>query len=296
MQLVFFLVFAQIFYYAYRWVISYFSEKVDIKRRFGCDWVLITGASSGVGKHLTFLLAKQKINIIGVGRSGQKLNEVKNEVEKLGCQFRPICGDLCNIETVDHIMNEISDLDVGVYVLNAGYPVIGQLSGINDEVINSYVNCMGISLQLICKKIYQRNKDRKYPSAIYCTSSIAADYVFPLCSLYGSLKSLMSSFVVRFSKEIENSCISITALHPGLITESGFFSSLPPFLRWVSSLSLLFQNSESVAEIIVSTLGSDTLIDCGFTTILVRVFSWLFGKFNDYVILICYRLADVYFK
>src|SRR5690606_4040743 len=58
---------------------------------------LITGASSGIGYELTKLFAKDKYNLVLVARSGQRLNEIAQELEtQHNIQVTVIAKDLAN--------------------------------------------------------------------------------------------------------------------------------------------------------------------------------------------------------
>lgn len=46
--------------------------------------MIITGASSGLGKELALILCKRKVRLIITGRDSQRLNEVKVLCEKEG--------------------------------------------------------------------------------------------------------------------------------------------------------------------------------------------------------------------
>ncbi len=45
--------------------------------------ILITGATSGIGKHSAFFLAEKKANIILIGRSTKKLKQITDRINSL---------------------------------------------------------------------------------------------------------------------------------------------------------------------------------------------------------------------
>lgn len=49
-----------------------------------CEWILVTGATSGIGWKLVEHLVDLKKGVICLGRSQDKLNELKNMIEKKG--------------------------------------------------------------------------------------------------------------------------------------------------------------------------------------------------------------------
>jgi short-subunit dehydrogenase len=54
----------------------YTKEKNRLKSRYG-DWAVVTGASSGIGKEISKLLASAGFNLVINARNQEKLDEVK---------------------------------------------------------------------------------------------------------------------------------------------------------------------------------------------------------------------------
>lgn len=76
-------------------------------------FTLITGASSGLGKELAKLYAKDKNNLLLVARNLDSLNKLKEEVDSLyKVEVDVLSKDLSNLNEV----KEIKD-----YVLKKGY-------------------------------------------------------------------------------------------------------------------------------------------------------------------------------
>ena len=85
---------------------------------------MITGSTDGIGKAFAEVLAEQGFNIIIVGRSPEKLERTKKEMEQKyeGRKFETRCLDL-NTPDVDKYIklgNSVADLDVAILINNAG--------------------------------------------------------------------------------------------------------------------------------------------------------------------------------
>lgn len=74
-------------------------------RKLAC----VTGATSGIGKSLVLTLLKANIDVIGLGRSDQKIEQLLNEVSQLGIksELSIVKGDLSNHEGVMDISNQV---------------------------------------------------------------------------------------------------------------------------------------------------------------------------------------------
>ncbi len=85
------------------------------------NFALITGGSSGIGAAVAQLLAKEGKNLILVARRKDKLNEIKADIEdkyKITVQVYGV--DLSGTDKIEELFNEIKNVDVDVFINNAG--------------------------------------------------------------------------------------------------------------------------------------------------------------------------------
>lgn len=80
------------------------------------NFAVITGATDGIGKEYAFNLASQKINIVLISRSQEKLVQTANEIEaKHPVKTKWIVADFSQgREIYDHIRNELKGIQVGI--------------------------------------------------------------------------------------------------------------------------------------------------------------------------------------
>ena len=86
-------------------------------------WVLITGASSGLGYEMACQLAINfGANLILFARRRERLESLKIKLEKEArVQVKVICGDLSNITDVDQLIDTVlQEVDLYAAILNAG--------------------------------------------------------------------------------------------------------------------------------------------------------------------------------
>lgn len=74
--------------------------------------VLITGASSGIGKDMARILGEKKNELVLVARDEEKLKEVKEEIESIGSKVEIISMDLSNSENCKVLHNMVKDVDI----------------------------------------------------------------------------------------------------------------------------------------------------------------------------------------
>ena len=74
--------------------------------------ILITGASSGIGKDMAKILGKRENELVLVARDTEKLKDVKEEIEKKGAKVDTISMDLSNSENCISLHNMVKNVDI----------------------------------------------------------------------------------------------------------------------------------------------------------------------------------------
>lgn len=106
-----------------KWVYTNFFRKSKNLKKY-VSWALVTVSTDGIGKALSFELAKKGLNLILIGRNPSKLEAVKNEIlsrfEKTQVKLVvfDFSSDLNNV--IKRISEVINGLDVGILINNAG--------------------------------------------------------------------------------------------------------------------------------------------------------------------------------
>jgi short-subunit dehydrogenase len=90
------------------------------KRKFG-PWILVTGASTGIGKEFAKQLAADGLNLVLVARRISLLEETGLQLSKeFGIKYRAIEADLSQESAIKKIIDGTEDLEIGLLISNAG--------------------------------------------------------------------------------------------------------------------------------------------------------------------------------
>ena len=184
---------------------------------------LITGASSGIGKELAIIHAKNGGDLVLVARREDKLNKLKQELEE---QYKVaitiIAKDLSDLNTPNQIYDEIKKLGIEIEYLfnNAGFGALGKFHEIDlnrqISMINLNVTSLTALTHLFLPDFIKRNSGK-----ILNTSSTASFMPGPLQAVYFATKAYVTFFSNALSEELSDTKITVTNLMPGA-TESEF--------------------------------------------------------------------------
>lgn len=181
------------------------------------QWVLITGASSGIGYEFSKIFAKNNYNLILVARRVILLNSIKEELtNKYGIEVITIEKDLYQSSSCTEIMNEINILGIKVDILinNAGVGNCGLFHEISMEdhrrVIEVNMRALTELTHLISNEMIKNHGGR-----ILNVVSTGAYQPGPFIAVYYASKAYVLSLTEALRVELKPFNIKVSALCPG---------------------------------------------------------------------------------
>lgn len=189
------------------------------------SFVLITGATSGIGYELTKLFAKDKYNMIIVGRPDGDLNGVATEFTRdYGIDVIPLAKDLFNPEAGKEIYEEVKakGLQVDILVNNAGQ---GEYGLFTETDIDRELDIVQLNINscITLTKYFLKDMMARGNGKILNVSSIAGKSPGPYQSVYHGTKAFIQSWSEALNNELQDTDITVTALLPGA-TDTDFFN------------------------------------------------------------------------
>ena len=175
--------------------------------------VLITGASSGIGKEMARVMAKKADELVLVARNVNKLEEIKKELEK-DAKIEIISKDLSIEENCKEIHNQVQNVDI--LINNAGFGDCGNFTKTSLEKDINMIKTNIIAYHILTK-LYLTDMKEKNSGKILNVASIAGFMPGPLMATYYATK----NYVVKLSEGIreelkkEHSKVQISILCPG---------------------------------------------------------------------------------
>ncbi|HTD98874.1 MAG TPA: SDR family NAD(P)-dependent oxidoreductase [Mucilaginibacter sp.] len=193
------------------------------KLQFKNKWVLVTGASSGLGEEMARQLAHQhQANLILLARRKDKLEQLKAELEKEArVSVKVIVADLSNLADVDLAVDEIlKDGQLYGAVLNAGITYFGRNADLPWEQFQIMFQTNVVSVVRITNRLIAHFEQTKNEGGIVIVSSMAALFPVPYQAAYSGTKAFILSYASALRHEIKNPNFSLTVYAPGgIVTE-----------------------------------------------------------------------------
>ncbi len=183
--------------------------------------VIITGASSGIGRELAFQLAKQGANLVLASRNEQRLNEVAEKCFSLGGKAIVVAADVAKEQECKVIIDK----------------TIAQYGRIDTLINNAGFGGRGQFIEQANLDNFHKIMDVNYWGAVYCTryalphilrtkgrivgvSSLLGKFAMAGNTAYSSSKFAMAGFFDALRLELRKTGVSVTMIYPGyVITE-----------------------------------------------------------------------------
>ena len=174
--------------------------------------VLITGASSGIGRDLAKVLSNKYDEMVLVGRDKDRLESLKQELNNTNIKI--VSTDISNKDNCIKLYNENKNVDL--LINNAGFGDCGifDKTDLNKDLDMINTNIVGLH---ILTKLYLSDMKKKNSGHILNVASIAGFMPGPLMTTNYATK----NYVVRLSEAIrvelkkEKSKVKISILTPG---------------------------------------------------------------------------------
>ena len=222
--------------------------------------VLITGASSGIGKELARSFSKRGASLILAARRKDKLEELKNE---LGGDIEVVICDLSKRKEVFALYDRLKNSGIDILVNNAGVPSGGLMQMTSMNTLREVMEINFIA-QIAIIQIVSKAMMRKKSGTIINMGSVGGIEAREGYLSYGSSKAAFLWATRSISKELAKYNIRVNAVAPGLIeTDMGEYKNDAEREKVLNAISMKRMGKPEEVAKTVRFLASD---DSSFMT------------------------------
>jgi short-subunit dehydrogenase len=169
--------------------------------------VLITGASSGIGKSVATFLQDKGYKVYGTSRNPKNIKDFT---------FELIALDVLKLDTINNAINYIIQKEgrLDVLVNNAGMGITGPVEDTPTEEMRAVFNTNLFGAIDVIKVVLPQMRSQKSGIIINVTS-IAGYMGLPFRGLYSASKGALETVTEAVSMEVQNFGIKVVNIAPG---------------------------------------------------------------------------------
>lgn len=174
---------------------------------------LVTGASSGIGKHMAYYLASKEIDLILVARNKKEMERIKNSVK---VDVKILSLDLTKEENVYKLYEETKKDKIDILINNAGFGLFGTFAETDLDRELEMID-LNIKAYHILTKLFLKDFIKRDSGYILNVCSSAGFMAGPRLSTYYATKNYITKLTMAINEELRQagSNVSISALCPG---------------------------------------------------------------------------------
>lgn len=202
--------------------------------------ILVTGASSGIGRAIAVECSKMGASVVACGRNKARLEETLKVL--VGDGHKMFVGDFSENEKILELVSSVDELD-GAVLAASETLVLPVLFSTTDKFQKIYENNLFPNIEIL-RALTKKKKFKQNSSVVYIVAVGGTTHFGAGLSVYGSAKAALNSFL-RFAaielapKKIRVNGISpgsvrTPMIHEGMVSDEQLESSIQetPLKRW----------------------------------------------------------------
>ena len=187
--------------------------------------VLITGASSGIGRASALYLAEWGFRVVGTSRSAERLEGLLDEARRRGL---PVSGAELDINSdgeVERVVPELASRHrgIGVLVNNAGYGLWGPVGSLSSDELAAQFETNVFAAHRMTRAVLPEMLERRRGTIIN-VSSVLGRLATPFNGAYAASKFALEGLSESLRTELWPFGVRVAVIEPGLF-RTGFITN-----------------------------------------------------------------------
>jgi NAD(P)-dependent dehydrogenase (short-subunit alcohol dehydrogenase family) len=181
--------------------------------------VVITGATSGIGRETALAFARAGARVVAAGRREERLKELVSEIETNGGEALGMRADVSDRGQVERLIEEAGDRfgRIDTLVNNAG---VGMAARFEEQPLEDFRRVMEVNFWgavFACKAVVPRMRAQSTGGVIINVSSILGKRGMPYETAYCASKFALAGFSEALRTEVMADGIDVSTIFPGAV-------------------------------------------------------------------------------
>ena len=182
--------------------------------------ILITGATTGIGRHAALHLARRGHRVIASGRREDALATLRAEAAREQLTIETLTLDVTSASSISAAVESVDALTAGrgldALVNNAGYGQFGTVEELSDADVRKQFETNVFGLLALTRAFVPAMRARG-AGRIVNVSSVGGQLSFPLCGAYHATKYAVEAFSDSLRLEMRGFGVGVSIIEPGPI-------------------------------------------------------------------------------
>jgi NAD(P)-dependent dehydrogenase (short-subunit alcohol dehydrogenase family) len=233
--------------------------------------ILVTGASSGIGKSIAIQCSKYGGSVIITGRNPDRLNETYSVLNK--GKHLQIIAELGSEQDIIKLVDKLPQINGVVHC--AGVNTKSLVKYLGEEKIDEVMKINFYAPTLIMQALIKQKKIQKNASVVMI-SSIASTFATVSNAVYSSSKGALNSLIRVLALELAGQKIRVNGIQPGMVRtellnayelqeELNDFEKLYPLGRFGSPEDIAYAAIFLLSDASLWITGISLIVDGGIT-------------------------------
>jgi len=186
-----------------------------VTREIADKVIIITGASSGIGKETALLLGRERARLVLVARRGEILEQIRSEIRTFGATAECLVLDLRQRENVSRMVSEpLARLPrIQFLINNAGFGFFGTVENTPASVVQE-IFALNFEAPLYAMQLAIPIMRKQGSGHIINISSVAGKRGLPLSGIYCATKFALDGITQSLRLEVKDAGIHVSLINP----------------------------------------------------------------------------------
>lgn len=219
--------------------------------------IIITGASTGLGKQIAFSAARQGAALILLARNREKLSAVASECLQMGAPTaRYYEVDLQSAEQIDGFLDElqVEKIVADILVNNAGHGYNQDFLSLDFTLARAMFEVNVLALMYLSQKIVMQMLS-KGSGHIINIASLAGKVASPQSAVYAASKAAVISFSNSLRLELKPMNIQVSTVNLGPM-DTSFFDDFDPDKKYLQRVEMIALQPDRVADKVIQLMNN----------------------------------------